>query len=393
MHAIRMFCTLLFFSSTIISAEETEATSLFRFISQSQLSEGSDERAYGMWPIHVYARNLMLEPFVETDFFMPLKTLLSLKRTGSKINLPEMANIEDALLHQAEQYIADTELSGRTEGSVCFWPYRQTPSGESLHNFSVDENVLSWFDDVDLPNDLDTSSRLFRWLLTKDPAHPFISNFIKAAFNNFDSSHGGFNTWVHNTREALPNNIDCVVNMNVIGALAYYKDQFQQSFNDNQLAHYDAACRSINEQFVSNQINECSAYYDRISEIALSFALAVNDGADCLLASKPIIRNHLVTEAERLLARDDASASALAEVALAVHYLAQNDQELKQAWQTILVLLVEKLRAQIVTVDAYSFVKGDSVFIGEFSKDIFDWHSDSYSTALALEALVQVIRI
>ncbi|MCA9507413.1 MAG: hypothetical protein KC505_03205 [Myxococcales bacterium] len=375
-------------SSHIFATTYSIREKLNNFIVDTQYIDETSDRKNGTWPIEVRGRENTSLIFLEADIFFPLQTSLSLLRTQQFYPVKNLSNINAHLYRQTQNYFQDTFFSSRTFGSIAFWPLMEIEPQKFIHNFGSDKKILESFDNLNILNDIDTSSRYFLWLSNQNRSHPFIDAFLTTSSNNIDQNNGAYKTWIHNkNKKNLPNNTDCVVNLNVVSALKSYERLANiQLPKKNKIAN-ESACLAINRMLNQKNLLSCSHYYDRLTELILAYALAYKEAPKCLNDSLAIMQKALLEEAIRVINDKNSQTDELSEIIISLAHLPPSKAMSLEHHYAMSEILREQLKVKLIQDEEAAYAKASSAFIGAFSKETFDWYSKAYSSALALEAL------
>ena len=238
---------------------------------------------------------------------MSLQISLSLTRSSEYFQLPKLEAINNRILILAEKYINDTSLSERKDGSVCFWPYVKTFQESFIHSLSSEQDYLEVFDYLDLPNDLDTSSRLAAFLMNNKKNHSFIKNFVTACEQNICDLTGAYLTWVTDKEDwSKVNSFDVVVNLNILTVLAQCEQTIELPLNCQEANI--KSCNLINEAISNNTVYTNSQFYDRLSEFFLSYAIALKRGVQGLQNSVDDTSEIMLNVATRIYENEESKA-------------------------------------------------------------------------------------
>jgi GTP-binding protein EngB required for normal cell division len=354
---------------------------IYKTIVDSQIKQSEYDHECGAWPAVVTARGMDVGEIRDANFFTALQTSLSLTRTSKRLSLPGLSEVNRNLVMLAEKYIMDTSLSQRKIGSVCFWPYIEKTSGEFIHGIAPDAVLLQLFNNVDLPNDFDTSSRLALFLINEQSGRKFAEDFVRASHEAVTPAMQCYPTWV---QDAPPGNGDYVVNLNILAALWRWKKECELSFEAKHAM--EKSCAFVNGAIANNVLLDCMEYYDRPSEIFLSYSLAIREGVAGLFQSLPAMQQLIHREAKLAFLDPTTPPTELAEYMISIYNMALVAKDIPLV-RGMTTSLGQKLLARIWVPGVGFKPSRSSVYIGRFKEDTFDWECEAYSSALFLEAL------
>jgi hypothetical protein len=192
-------------------------------------------------------------------------------------------------------------------------------------------------------------------------------------------------------RQYIPyrtNDVDCVVNTNVLAALATYQET-------EQATGYQTACDFINNMISKkNMMKKCGVYYPNKYTLHYTAAKAHRLGAQCLASSIHKIHQKLITEQlsdgsyHSEWKGDEIQSTAYALLAL---FELDPKLELKQSLKTA-VKAIEFLYKNMVQDENGTFWPGGVFFSGgTVVRKSLVWQSDAYTTAQILTAIQKYI--
>ncbi len=184
------------------------------------------------------------------------------------------------------------------------------------------------------------------------------------------------------------NDVDCVVNTNVLAALAKYQEA-------DQALGYQNACKFVNKMIAKkNMMKKCGVYYPNKYTLHYTAAKAHRMGAQCLNPSMNMIQEKLISEQfedgsfHSEWKGDEIQSTAYALLALfEIDPKLQKNGSQKAAKKAIQYLLAKKLKNKNGI-----FWQGGVFFSGgTVVRKSLVWLSDSYTTAQILTALQKYI--
>jgi hypothetical protein len=355
---------------------------MLNFIAASQLGESApDERSVGFWQNRVQAVEAE-EFFDETDLFSALHTVMMVEESAQHFPLFGFDQIKGRFAPQLIAYMNDAGPLYKNAGIVNFWPRRIDRDGEMFHNFTTDFEIIRITGIPDLRSDFDDSALTYIWRLKDN--QPVSQAFIQNLPHFWDAKTGAFFTWYDSART---NTIDCVVNLNVLHAIARSKAQtgVLSEILENQKR---AAEKYIESAISAGETGTCAVFYDRSSQFFIALArfcqANAEDIAPCENGSTALVS----------LAREaliSTNATEIAEFIVALKMMTHRPRPLEQT--ALIDDLTQRLRTFIVESDLEAHLLGDSVFLGQSPIGVWagrkiNWISPAQSTATALLALV-----
>lgn len=366
-------------------AELTLEQKLYNYIESTQIREHSDARYFGLWPntIRVEGDERALD---ETDIFTGMHIMLMLDEVDKHMPLLGFDPMRQMFNEQFKQYRKDSVGKG---GTLNFWPLR----AGGFHNFSPDGAVAKITGIPDLFNDFDDSALGLLWEMADGKTAS--SDLLNTLADYSDSKTGAFFTWY--SRSLL--NTDCVVNLNILHALARYESR-GGILPAQTAAARDSALNYIRNIMENNETGTCARFYNRSSQFYIALARvydANSDYVDNWVLSQAGYGSLSVTEKFMLSVHevlDSKNATEIAEYLVALKLFGKSAKKynLEPYFDTLNDKLTKNLRDLIQETPDTAFLPGDSVFLGISSKGEWTgkelhWYSPAQSTATALLAL------
>jgi hypothetical protein len=376
---------------------------LYNFLRVSQIVAHSKSRYLGAWPVEVTSQQFNNEV---TDAFLPLTTLLILDEVSRHMVLPGhqeiIENVEESIIH----YLDDTIETREPEGTIAHLPAWELANGRKARTLDADPPFNQW----NLPNDLDNSAMAANWFLAAGVQDEFVTNFVHTAGNYRDTQRtvqaipddrwksvnsGGFLTWaepenVQGSRIIWgPNDVDCVVNLNVLAALGRYAKN-RGEIPDKTRDGMEGACQLIHFALLQNKTSACAVYYERVSQFLIAYARANQFGISCLESSNELAKELAVREAKVILNRNEQNFTEIAEVIISLKKLFQPNERKSSRLDVDLIIkdLSHSLAGGVTSQGDVAYVSSkDSLFISGVSADKIWWSSRAFSSALALQSL------
>lgn len=184
------------------------------------------------------------------------------------------------------------------------------------------------------------------------------------------------------------NDVDCVVNANVLGALANYDELETPGASE--------ACRLINRSFEEKNQRKCGNYYPSPYNLHYAAAKALDEGAGCLEDSIQLMVSELLANQredgswESHLPEDQVHSSLYALNAL-LYLQDQLSDELELPLKIQFAIdrgILYVLEQKIPYEEGGAYWSGGVFFsAGTLVRDKLVWRSDPYTTALAVDAL------
>jgi hypothetical protein len=374
----RLLLLPLLLVSQMGSAQQPAPTlsqKLFKFVASTQIREHEDNRFVGLWLNRVQATGDM-RSFPETDLFTGLHTMLMLYDVDQITPLDGFDEIRALFNIPFELYRKDSKDKS---GTLNFWPLRAS----GVHGFTTDPDVLAVTGIPDLPNDFDDSSLGFLWQIAEGQ-NPN-SDLIDALGKFHDASSGAFATWYG----PKVGNKDCVVNLNILHALASFEKQGKQ-LPLTTLANKDSAISFIRQILENKKTGHCDLFYNRASQFFVALA-RVHDTKSDYVPFLELALDELRIHAEAAL--NSENGTEIAEYLIALKLFRKSNMSFKCA--SLIDPLATKLVSLIHTTETEAFLSGDSVFYGmsqhgEWAGKEQHWFSSAQSTATALLALTML---
>lgn len=361
---------------------------LYEYIQSTQIWRANDPRSFGLWQNTIKVEG-DTRVFHETDIFTGLHIMLMLDALNKKTPLVGYEEIRGNFNAQFEQYRKDSEKGA---GTLNFWPLRQG----GFHGFSADPSVAKITGIPDLFNDFDDSALGFLWQMAEGekssrhfwkivPGEGPSEDFINTVAEYNDLKSGAFFTWY---TPRLPNT-DCVVNLNILHALA----KFEASGGELPRATLEARNSSLEyiRKVLGNfQTGTCATYYDRSSQFFIALARVYEAKPDYITDRFfPSASLQLISYACNAIESKKLTEIAEYLVALKLFFKA-GERELRV--EQLITALSERLKSSAQEESDTAFFPGDSVFMGTSSKGEWAgktqrWYSPAQSTATALLAL------
>ena len=345
---------------------------LYDYLRSTQILEHSDVRFVGLWPNTVQAVGDS-RVFSETDIFTGLHTMLMLDEIDKKQALVGYKQVQQTFQEAFEAYRSD---SAQSAGTLNFWPLR----AGSFHHFSTDPQIISVTGIPDLPNDFDDSALGFLWQMAQGQAPA--EELLPVLGQYHDQRSGAFFTWFI-PRES---NTDCVVNLNILHALAQF-ESLGGHLPVETAAAKKSALRYIRQVIESKKTTTCASFYDRSSQFFVALARvydAKNDSIDFV----PLSTEALLSHAK--LALSSKNGTELAEYIIALKLFSKAERS--PTFASLIADLTQNLQSTIHQTTDLAFLDSDSVFLGESQQGEWagkkqQWFSPAQSTATALLAL------
>ena len=382
---------------------------LYRFIQKSQISEHHLARYIGTWPSYPKYNGLRKE-IPESNAFMTLQTLILLHEVNQDYPLPQLDKINYLANKQISNYIDDAAKTNEEKGTISFWPLIPTDEGKFIRSFDT-----QWYNTsmriLNVGNDFDTSSQAFIWLYLTKRNRAFLDSFVKSVAKYTDKDRilehplnlqwknkdtGAFLTWAEDEAPHKPinrimdlvNDVDCVVNLNIIGALSLYENNLN-ILPLKTIQAKEKSCQLTHAIIQMNKEDSCATWYTRASHFYLSYAKAYKADTFCLEEDKSLIVSRAKKRASYLL--EHKGLSNFTEVA--EYLIILKSLKLKKSrgyfYSIMLQALEERLKKGIIEKENYAYLPSKhSLFGGQaFGFFNFNWYGRANATALALRAL------
>lgn len=215
---------------------------------------------------------------------------------------------------------------------------------------------------------------------------------------------GAFMTWLQKEKTFRPwgflpqpekpnimlgsNDVDCVVNTNVLSALATF-GELESTTGSQQ------ACRFVNWAINKHKNWTCGVYYPNRYNLHYTAARAYASGAKCLEPSAKMIKSYVLRTQNPMgywsskYLRNRLQATAYALAALVKVLPAPNEKEMAQMKAAVAYILSQKQEKEgQIFWKAGVFFSGGRIFRRKVS-----FYSDAYTTAIILEALAGYLKL
>jgi hypothetical protein len=379
---------------------------IYKGIVSTQLKRSTVPRAEGGWAIYSKLQGQYFS--AEANSFQVSKELLALSEVNRTVELPGFDQVAKMANSTLRTYLSDARETKEPAGTLAYFPIMDHSTGRR----GVPNPIATMVPAFNVPDDFDSSSQAFLWFNRSGQQSAyqdaFVSTVAKYRDVNRSTQHsndnlwkspgsGAFMTWAERDT-SVPlgnrifrgiNDVDCVVDLNVLTALATYKQN--HTLPSATAQGEEATCKLIVSAVKNGSVPKCGVYYDRSSEFWISFANAKVAGTTCLdpavsQVEASMIKRGLVLANPKTQVTN---ATEVAEIIVALKKLIPADQRSANV-QKLLVNLENRLRSLFqVTASGAAFpTTEDSQFIVRgFNLIRLDWYSPSYTSALALLAL------
>lgn len=193
------------------------------------------------------------------------------------------------------------------------------------------------------------------------------------------------------TQAGIPlnkNDVDCVVNANILSALADY----------GELTSADgisATCRYLNRVVRDEkQVNYCGTYYPNVHNVYFAYGRAYSHGVKCLEESGDFIIDKLLREQ-----RSDGSFSAFDDSQDMIHSTIfalgalvdfSKDREARHATQAAVNRGMNFILSKLIADDKHAFLPGGAFFSsGTIARHVIYWKSDAVTSAFFLDLILK----
>ena len=382
---------------------------LYKFIQRNQIQEHTLPRYIGTWPSYPKYNGLRKE-IPESNAFMTLQTLILLHEVNLDYQLPQLNKINDLANKQISHYIDDAAKTNEEKGTIAFWPLISTDEGKLIRSFDT-----QWYNTsmriLDVGNDFDTSSQAFIWLYLTKQNRTFLDSFVDTVSKYTDKNRtlehplnrqwkdkdtGAFLTWAEEEAPHKPinrimdlvNDVDCVVNLNVIGALSLYENNLN-ALSLKTMQAKEKSCQLTHEIIQMNKEDRCATWYTRASHFYLSYAKAYKADTFCLEEDKKLVLSRAKKRASYLLEHKGLrNFTEVAEYLIILKSLKPKKSR-GYFYSKMLQALEIRLKKGIIEKESYAYLPSKhSLFGGQaFGFFNFNWYGRANATALALRAL------
>ena len=382
---------------------------LYAYILKTQIKEHQIPRYIGTWPSYPKYSGARKE-IPESNSFMTLQTLILLHEVNKDFHLPHIQTIYTLANIQLNHYVQDAKKTDEPNGTLSFWPLIQAEDGSYIRSFDT-----QWYNTsmriLDVGNDFDTSSQAFVWFYKNSTHTKFLDGFVHSVSlftdTNRSSSHplniqwkeentGAFLTWAEeeapkkspNRIMDLVNDVDCVVNLNILGALSLYENTIKPLPPKTQVAK-EKSCLLIHDVIVHNKEDRCGTWYTRPSYFYLAFAKAYKADTYCIDQDLSLILKRAKKRSKYLLQHPKMHAyTEIAEYIIILKTL-KDKKRRSYLYKNLLRDLEFQLKQGITKRKDYAYLPSkQSLFGGEaFGLFHFNWYGRANATALALRAL------
>jgi hypothetical protein len=401
----------LLFSLTIWGKESLPPLELklWNYIKEQQVGHHKNVRYIGGWPTYSRIKRTFFR-FKESNSFLPAQLLIALSEVDQSYTLPGVQEVLKRANQNFDRYLDDAILTNEPAGTISYWPLLRTKKGKQIRSFTT-RMPFRWIKALNLPNDLDASSQAFMWFYLSGQHSDYLDSFAKTVGDYLDidrsvihkndrkwkgEESSGILTWaepdrVDNSKSRIyagVNDVDCVVNLNVLTALSTYQNKIAPVAAKSQYG-MEASCRLLNHAVKEGRTNRCAVWYDRHSQFYSSYAKAVVAGTSCLDHSLPLAKSKVLKMATYLLSNKGRGRyTEIAEyISIIKRLWPPADRDLST--DRLLIELKKKLIRGIKIKGNQAYVKSkDSLFTAKVFGLRANWYSKSYSTMLALEALL-----
>lgn len=404
------------------SLDEVFASNL-KFIAADQKARGDGVYEAGEWPTNLYSTLIPVlvgvgNPFGHdqeaTDF-----------TTGSVVNQLGAIYVDHPQFKQIPAMIAKAIPSFkryRVGDMYNFYPPRMW-HGVKVHQPANMTLANIWKGFTNVPQDADTSSIVYSALYYDSVIHHkhfAVPEKAKESFARYrdvarrpyfynkgedQADTGAFLTWQFNENSkqmphfwfAAPqkgvripfnrNDVDCVVNLNVLRMLAL-------THNSNIPGH-DESCSALNTMAEKDQQYVCGIYYPNTFNMAYSSANLQHAGDSCMASNnKKMVEFILASQTadggwyndENVWKDDRIQSTAFALNALAV----MGDFSDIRVQDSMKYGVSFLLRNMSKSKDGHLYWKGEVFFTAiAIARSLVVWKSDSYTTAVAMAAIVK----
>lgn len=393
-------------ASTSLLSTGTLETKLYRYIRDTQISgarHGSFDggwRVYSKWNGKYFAE--------EANSFLTSQELLVLAEVDAITPLAKLSRVSERANRQLALFLSESQATVEPPGTINYWPIIDPQTGRRGLSHPI-ARVSPLFN---IPNDIDSSSQAFLWFLHENEHPNFLEGFVNTVGLyrdlNRNQQHpnddkwkrpgsGAFLTWTepetsNDPHSRIPlgvNDVDCVVNLNTLSALAEWRKSHPLPAATK--SGFDSTCRLLVDAVIRETVPACAAWYDRASQFWLALARAKSHGVRCLDTVVPIIREKAETRMNRLITHDyeQINPTEMAEILIALKRLTPSEER-SSSLQLRIEKLQEVLRRLLHVNDRHAYVKSeDSLFKASGLAQRVDWYSPAYSSALVLWALVE----
>jgi len=405
------------------SIDEIMDSSL-KFIAAEQTTKNDGIYVPGEWPTHLYSTLVPIlvgvgKPFGHdqepTDF-----------TTGSVVNQLAAIYLDHPHLKQIPHLIAKAVPSFQRyrEGDMYnFYPPRMW-KGVRVHQPADMTLGGIWKGFTNVPQDADTSSIVYTALYynsviqKKAFALPEDAKASFAAYRDVarrpyfynkgedQADTGAFLTWQFNEKSAtmphfwfadpkkgvrIPfnrNDVDCVVNLNVLRMLALTQNK--------DLPGHDEACAALNTMIDKDQQYTCGIYYPNTFNLAYSSANVHHAGDNCMEKNQDKMVEFIMKEQtadggwyndENVWKDDRIQSTAFALNALA-EYGDISDIRVQDSLKYGVSFLLRNMQT---SKQGHLYWQGEVFFTAiAIARSLVVWKSNSYTTAVAMSAVLKV---
>lgn len=394
---------------------------LYQYIVDTQIRNHVYPSYVGSWPTQAKVAHLV--DFEMTSSFEVTQILLFLRSISNYVTVPNRSELNDVFnlgYRQLDEYLRESTLTKEPPGSINFYPFLNAE--KQMRGYPSRKRDLAFkilglpIKDADIPNDWDCSARTYVLLHEKPKYSNWASSFADSVGQWVDMGRerihptetwktpdtGSFLTWAEPDMNSqrfsrIPdrvNDVDCVVNLNILEALGI-SESYQPLPQHTRIAKNNA-CKMINSvisEGFKGSANRCSPYYNRASQVLLSYVRAfktLENGENCLSSSKQEALKMALDLAKLAIpgAYPHNSIHEKAELVIALKSLVPASDRTPEVNQAIGTLL-EQLKKPIQHNGRVAVMKTvDSMYYYYYRSYYIEFWSRAYSNALVLLAMV-----
>jgi hypothetical protein len=376
---------------------------LYRYVVNQQIKNHENSRYIGAWEVTTNFSEVLT--CQETDSFFSVLTLLILNDISKFKHLPHQEEVEKLTEKSLAQYLGDTKRTHEPAGTIGFWPLALQLGKRGMRTI---EHCRP-YEQLNLPNDLDTSAVAAAWFINKGVQKDFVDSFIHTvgayrdiARKPFAGAHphaaplnsGAF--LVYPEPELTPisriswgsNDVDCVVNLNILTAIGLYTHSNSGKVPEVTQQGVQSACNWVTSVLIHERTDSCAIYYERTSQFLIAYARAYQGGISCLKDSLEMARSLVVREARSVLEKSKQNPTENAEILVALKKLYAPQERKNGDLFAIQSALTKKILSQVLIEENSAHIESpDRLFIDGYTPGTVFWTSPSFSTVLALQAL------
>lgn len=252
----------------------------------------------------------------------------------------------------------------------------------SLTDYSVVGQLFSKYRDI--------GKRKTNWY-NKRNGYNYRTGAFLTAFGP-DRRHSNFITWFFPYKDKQNifygvNEVDCVVNANVLRALAILQETNTEGFSES--------CTLVNDAFKNNLQYRCGVYYPTEFTLHYAASKALHDGVSCLEPSRDTIIHQILSTQNK----DGSWASCIEDndiqsTLYALNSLLYLGEYEKYKTLPAIEKAIKYIRVSAIHEGEVTYWPGGVFFSGgTIIRYVHIWRSDAFTTALAAEALTQYVKI